>query len=438
MGQLRFGTDGVRGTAFDELSTDYVASLGRAAAEVLGGGDWLIGRDTRESGPALEQALIDGLRSGGAEPRRTGVLPTPALAYLSARHRAPAAMITASHNPYRDNGVKIFAAGGQKLTDDIERAIETALAVHPPKPATGGPDLVLSTALDEYCDFLAHIYSPGSLNELRIVLDCANGATYRAAPRVIAALGGDVTVINAEPDGRNINDHCGATHPKALSAAVIEHRADIGLAFDGDGDRVIAVDELGNIVDGDRMLALAALQLRDDGQLTNDTVVVTVMSNLGFHKAMDAAGIHVVTTAVGDRSVLEALDGGDFAIGGEQSGHIVYRHLATTGDGLLAGLRLAAYVRSTGQALSDLAGKVMTSYPQVLVNVKVAHRHPRVAAELADEIAAAQEALDGEGRILVRPSGTEPLIRVMVEAATQTLAQATADGLAAVVLARFG
>ena len=422
MGQLRFGTDGVRGRAFDELSTDYVASLGRAAAAVLGAGDWLVGRDTRESGPALEQALIDGLVLGGARPMRTGVLPTPALAYLSERHQAPAAMITASHNPYRDNGVKIFATGGQKLTDDIERAIEAALAVHPPMLASGGSDLVLSTAL----------------HGLRIVLDCANGATYRAAPRIVAALGGDVTVINAEPDGRNINDHCGATHPKSLAAAVIECGADIGLAFDGDGDRVIAVDELGSIVDGDRMLALAALQLRDDGQLTNDTVVVTVMSNLGFHKAMDAAGINVVTTAVGDRSVLEALDSGDFAIGGEQSGHIIYRHLATTGDGLLAGLRLAAYVRSTGRALSDLAGRVMTSYPQVLVNVKVAHRHPRVAAELADEIAAAQQALDGEGRILVRPSGTEPLIRVMVEAATQVLAQATADGLAAVVLARFG
>jgi phosphoglucosamine mutase len=255
---------------------------------------------------------------------------------------------------------------------------------------------------------------------------------------VIRRLGADVIVINAEPNGRNINDHCGATHPAALSAAVVANKVDLGLAFDGDGDRVIAVDHHGNVVDGDRMIALAALQLRDEGQLTDDTVVVTVMSNLGFHKSMDAAGIKVITTAVGDRSVLEALDAGDYAIGGEQSGHIVYRHLATTGDGLLAGLRLAAYVRDRGQSLADLAGAVMSSYPQVLVNVKVAHRHPNVDVELASEIAAALESLDGEGRILVRPSGTEPLIRVMVEAANQPLAQATADKLGQLVMARFG
>jgi phosphoglucosamine mutase len=223
-----------------------------------------------------------------------------------------------------------------------------------------------------------------------------------------------------------------------LHRAVVAHGADLGLAFDGDGDRVIAVDHLGNIVDGDRMIALAALQLREEGELTNDTVVVTVMSNLGFHKAMEAAKIDVVTTAVGDRFVLEALEAGDYAVGGEQSGHIIYRHLATTGDGLLAGVRLAAHVHSTGKPLAELAAAVMTSYPQVLVNVKVADRHPLVAAELADEIAAAEATLDGEGRILVRPSGTEPLIRVMVEAATHDLARATADQLAEVVHARFG
>ena len=277
----------------------------------------------------------------------------------------------------------------------------------------------------------------GSLDGLRIVLDCANGAMYEAAPAVARRLGADVVVINAAPDGRNINDRCGATYPATLSAAVVANEADLGLAFDGDGDRVIAVDHVGSIVDGDRMLALAALQLRDEDRLTNDTVVVTVMSNLGFHKAMAAAGINVVTTAVGDRSVLEALEGGDYAIGGEQSGHIIYRHLATTGDGLLAGLRLAAYARTTGRTLADLAGTVMTSYPQVLVNVKVADRHPDVDIELADEIALADASLNGEGRILVRPSGTEPLIRVMVEAATLPLAQATADNLATLVLARF-
>ena len=436
MGQLRFGTDGVRGQALTELTTDYVGSLGRAAAEVLGGGEWLIGRDTRESGPALEQALIDGLRSGGAVPKSLGVLPTPALAYLSLSHRAPAAMITASHNPYRDNGVKIFDVGGAKLTSEIERAIEAALGS--PPPSSLPPDVGHAAAIGEYCDYLVDTVTPGALQGLTIVLDCANGAMYEVAPLAARRLGADAIVINAEPNGRNINERCGATHPASLSAAVIAHGADLGLAFDGDGDRVIAVDHLGNIVDGDRMLALAALQLRDEGQLTNDTVVVTVMSNLGFHKAMDTAGIKVVTTAVGDRSVLEALDAGDYAIGGEQSGHIIYRHLATTGDGLLAGLRLAAYTHNTGRSLADLAGTVMTSYPQVLVNVKVADRHPSVDVELADEIALAQESLNGEGRILVRSSGTEPLIRVMVEAATQPLAQVTADNLAKVVLARFG
>jgi phosphoglucosamine mutase len=436
VGQLRFGTDGVRGRVPDELTADYVVELGRAAAHVLGGGEWLVGRDTRESGPILEQALIDGLRTAGAQPMRTGVLPTPALAYLSARHSAPAAMITASHNPYRDNGVKVFAPGGLKLADDVERAIEAAIGRVP--EASDQAELTLPEAVADYCDHLAQVNARESLRGLQIVLDCANGAMFEAAPRVARMLGADVMVIHAEPNGRNINDHCGATHPASLSAAVVAQGADLGLAFDGDGDRVIAVDHLGTVVDGDRMIALAALQLRAEGQLTNDTVVVTVMSNLGFHKAMIAAGINVVTTAVGDRSVLEALDAGDYAIGGEQSGHIVYRHLATTGDGLLAGLRLAAYVHGTGRSLADLAGTVMTSYPQVLVNVKVAHRHPQVAVELAGEIAAADASLNGEGRILVRPSGTEPLIRVMVEAATQPLAQATADKLADVVLARFG
>jgi phosphoglucosamine mutase len=419
-----------------ELTTDYVASLGRAAAEVMGAGEWLIGRDTRESGPILEGALTNGLAAGDALPLQAGVLPTPALAYLSALHGIPAAMITASHNPWQDNGVKIFAPGGLKLSDTTERAIEASMRAHVdvPVPTTRAHSITAAS----YLDHLADTIGPHGLDGLRIVVDCANGAMFEAAPEVIRRLGAEVIVINAEPNGRNINDHCGATHPAALSGAVVANNVDLGLAFDGDGDRVIAVDHRGDVVDGDRMIALAALQLRDEGQLTDDTVVVTVMSNLGFHKAMDAAGITVITTPVGDRSVLEALDAGDYAIGGEQSGHIVYRHLATTGDGLLAGLRLAAYVRNRGQSLADLAGAVMTSYPQVLLNIKVAHRHPKVDVELAPEIAAALESLDGEGRILVRPSGTEPLIRVMVEASTQPLAQATAEKLGEVVLARFG
>jgi phosphoglucosamine mutase len=334
VGQLRFGTDGVRGRALTELTPDYVAALGRAAAQVLGGDVWLVGRDTRQSGPQLTQALIDGLCAGGARPSVTGIMPTPALAFLSARLGVPAAMVTASHNPWQDNGIKIFGAGGLKLTDDVERAIEAAIGTPPPLSSPTPP--AVSAAVSEYCEHMVGMLGAGSLDGMRIVLDCANGAMHHAAPSVALRLGASVVPINTSPNGRNINEQCGATHPAALAAAVVAHRGDIGLAFDGDGDRVIAVDHLGKVVDGDRLIALAALQLRDEGNLTNDSVVVTVMSNLGFHKAMAAAGVNVITTAVGDRYVLEALDAGNYAIGGEQSGHIIYRHQATTGDGLLA------------------------------------------------------------------------------------------------------
>jgi len=316
----------------------------------------------------------------------------------------------------------------------VERAIEALL--QPELPIPHGAVPAQAAVLDGY---VQHIVGLGrSLAGLRVVLDCANGAMSVAAPAVFRALGADVVVIHDTPDGRNINDHCGATHTASLAAAVVNEGAQLGLAFDGDGDRVIAIDHLGKIVDGDRLIALAALQLRDEGELHHDTVVVTVMSNLGFHKAMADAGIQVLTTAVGDRYVLEALDAHGHSVGGEQSGHIIYRDLATTGDGLLAGMRLAEFVHDSGRTLADMAGTVMTSYPQVLVNVRVRERHPHVAAELAAEIEAAEGSLGGDGRILVRASGTEPLIRVMVEAATQQSAQQVADDLAAVVLARFG
>lgn len=436
---LRFGTDGVRGRALTELTELDVAAFARAAAGVLGGGRWLIGRDTRESGPVLEAAVAYGLRAAGAVPESVGVLPTPALAVLSAAWGCPAVMITASHNPFHDNGVKFFAAGGSKLTDDVERAIEAALdsASGRPVELTSSP-VDASDGLATYRDHLLARFPTRPLDGVRLVLDCANGAMSTIAPVIAEALGASVTVIHAAPDGRNINDACGATHPDDLAAAVVDARADLGLAFDGDGDRVIAVDERGEVVDGDRMLALAALQLKGEGALVDDTVVVTVMSNLGFHRAMHSAGIDVVVTPVGDRYVLEALAAGGYSVGGEQSGHIVYPDAATTGDGLLAGLRLAHHVHSRGVSLHELAAGVMTAYPQVLVNVQVAERHPRIADELAAEIAAAEEDLGGDGRVLVRASGTEPLVRVMVEAATAALAASTADALAAVVRSRFG
>ncbi|MEX0848290.1 MAG: phosphoglucosamine mutase [Ilumatobacteraceae bacterium] len=434
---LSFGTDGVRGRALTELTTSYVASLGSAAGQVLGGGRWLIGRDTRESGSVLEAALVAGLQAAGADPRSLGVVPTPALAHLSSVIGVPAAMITASHNPFHDNGVKIFGPGGLKLDDATESSIERAMVVF-----DGAVESAVSptgdVSLGTYADHIVGMFAHGALAGLRVVLDCANGAMSEVAPLVAARLGADVVVIHASPNGRNINAACGATDPSSLAAAVVGHGAALDLAFDGDGDRVIAVDEHGTIVDGDRLIALAALQLRDAGDLVDDTVVVTVMSNLGFHRAMAAAGIHVVSTAVGDRYVLEALDAGGWSIGGEQSGHIIYRHLASTGDGLLAGMRLAQFVHDHDAPLSVLARDVMSSYPQVLVNVRVAERHPNVADELAAEIAAAEEQLGGEGRILLRPSGTEPLVRVMVEAATGDDARRIADELAAVVQARFG
>jgi phosphoglucosamine mutase len=430
---LKFGTDGVRGVALRELTTEYVAALGRAAASVLGSGRWLVGRDTRESGPALEAAVVAGLAAGGAVPVAVGVLPTPAVAWLAAELGLPAAMITASHNPWRDNGVKIFAAGGLKLTDEVERSIERALDTATPC-APVEPEVV-----DERDHYVMHLVdSHGSLAGLRVVLDCANGAMSDVAPAVFAALGADVTVIHASPDGRNINDRCGATHTASLAREVVTRQAHMGLAFDGDGDRVIAVDHLGRVVDGDRLIALAAIQLRETGRLRGDTVVVTVMSNIGFHRAMARESIEVVTTGVGDRYVLEALDAGGFSVGGEQSGHIIYRDVATTGDGLLAGLQLAEFVHGHHRSLADLAAEVMVGYPQVLVNVKVAERHPHAARELANEIGEAEAALGGDGRVLVRASGTEPLIRVMVEAASDDTARDVAHRLAGAVERRFG
>lgn len=433
---LRFGTDGVRAEALTVLTTDYTTSLARAAAQVLGGSMWLVGRDTRESGSALEAAVVAGLMSAGVSPLLLGIVPTPALAWMSSQMNIPAVMITASHNPWNDNGVKVFAAGGLKLPDDVERSIEAALPLEV-APAAGLT--AIATDHDWRDGYVEHLVGvDGSLSGLRIVLDCANGAAFEAAPAVFSALGAEVVVIHAQPNGRNINERCGATDTGSLAQAVVEHDADLGLAFDGDGDRVIAVDHRGFVIDGDRMIALAALQLRDEGALHHATVVVTVMSNLGFHKAMAAADIHVITTAVGDRYVLEELAAGGFSIGGEQSGHIIYRDLATTGDGVLAGLRLAQFVHESGRPLAELADQVMTTYPQVLINVKVRDRHPQVADELAAEIAAAHAGLGGEGRVLVRASGTEPLIRVMVEANTVATAQRVADDLAAIVRERFG
>lgn len=415
-----------------ELTPEYVLALGRASAAVLGGDRMLVGRDTRRSGPLLEAAFAAGVAAEGVDVELVGVLPTPAVAHLAAADGVTAAVITASHNPFADNGVKVFAAGGRKLDDDVQARIEATLEALGPPTCTGpavGTIRRVDRAGERYVGDLTALLPAGALAGLTVVLDCAHGATSEVGPPAFRALGAEVVVEHATPNGVNINDGCGATHPGPLAAAVLAHGADLGLAFDGDGDRVIAVDHLGRIVDGDRLIALSAIDRRRQGRLADDTVVVTVMANLGFHRAMVAAGINVVETPVGDRHVLAALDAGGYSLGGEQSGHVIHHDLATTGDGVLAGMILAEQIRRCGRPLAEMADEVMTSYPQVLVNLRTAHRHPDPAVLIATELDAAQARLGDDGRVLVRASGTEPLVRVMVEAPDEALARSTADTL---------
>jgi phosphoglucosamine mutase len=447
---LRFGTDGVRGIANAELSPELVLALGRAAARVLGGGQFLLGRDTRLSGPLLQAALSAGLASEGADVTDVGVLPTPALAYLSASRRLPAAVVSASHNPFQDNGVKFFQAGGAKLADETEQALEAALeGLLAGRPAGGGGVLTGAAvgrlcadpvAKESYELHLLGCLGGRRLDGLRLVLDCANGAASATAPQVFDRAGAEVVaVVAAEPDGTNINEGCGSTSPGRLASAVVAARADLGLAFDGDADRVIAVGSRGEVVDGDRMLALFATDLAERGLLPGRTVVVTVMTNLGFHQAMAEAGVKVHTVAVGDRYVLEALEANGWALGGEQSGHIVFRSLATTGDGQLSGLLLADLVARKGAPLAELAGKALRRFPQVLHNVAVADRGGLAEAQgVWDELAKVQEELGERGRALLRPSGTEPVVRVMVEAEGEAEAQAAAERLVAALRRALG
>jgi phosphoglucosamine mutase len=348
------------------------------------------------------------------------------------------AMVSASHNPYRDNGIKLFAAGGTKLSDDVESAIEHELdQLQPPVGEPGSVRPIDESHGAAYVDHVCSLATEGVARSLRIVVDAANGAAHRLVRDIFARLGADVIVIGDAPNGTNINDGCGATAPDALAAAVLEHGADLGIALDGDADRLIAVDHAGAVVDGDHIIAICALDMRANGTLRHDTVAVTTMTNLGFHLAMRDAGIRVVTTDVGDRYVLEALGAHGLALGGEQSGHVIFADHASTGDGMLTAVVLVDIVARSGRSLAALAEAAMTALPQVLVNVSVADRVPDAAALLADDVAAAERELGGEGRVLVRASGTEPLVRVMVEAPTAELANAVADRLASVVRRRF-
>jgi phosphoglucosamine mutase len=441
---LRFGTDGVRGVANAELTPELVLALGRAAARTLGGSRFAVGRDTRVSGPLLQAALTAGMAAEGADVVDLGVVPTPAVAWVAAADGVPAAVISASHNPFPDNGIKFFAAGGRKLSDDAESRLEAELdrvLAHGGSARTGQavgrirPD---PAAADRYEEAVAATLEGRRLDGLRVVLDCANGAAHRVGPAVLRRLGADVTVICDGPDGTNINAGCGSTHPERLQAEVVRRRAHAGLAFDGDADRVVAVDHAGRLVDGDQLLAMCALDLRRRGRLRGDTVVVTVMTNLGFHRAMAAHGIRVVATAVGDRYVLEALEANGWSLGGEQSGHIIFRDLATTGDGLLTGVQVLDLVCRSGRPLAELAG-VMERMPQVLRNVRVADRDGlEEAASLWEEVRAVEALLGDRGRVLVRPSGTEPVVRVMVEAPTREAADAAAERLCAAIARALG
>jgi phosphoglucosamine mutase len=447
-----FGTDGVRGLANHDLTVELSLGLAQAAAVVLGKGRVadgrrasgrrpvaVVARDPRVSGEFISAAVAAGLASSGVDIYDAGVIPTPALAFLVADFEADfGVMISASHNPAPDNGIKFFARGGKKLPDIVEDRIEAALAE--PKLAPDGVEVGhIRRFADAEDRYVVHLVStlPHRLDGLHVVLDCAHGAASGVSPDVFTLAGAKVTVLGAEPDGYNINDGVGSTHLDQLAAAVLEHGADLGIAHDGDADRCLAIDHLGRVVDGDQIMAVLALSMKERGKLTDDTLVATVMSNLGLRVAMQEHGITVLQTAVGDRYVLEALTEKNLALGGEQSGHVIMSEYATTGDGILTGLHLASEMARTGKSLAELAS-VMTVYPQILVNVRGVDRE-RVHTDevLTAAVRAAEAELGDSGRVLLRASGTEPLVRVMVEAADQATADRLAHALADVVRERL-
>jgi len=440
-----FGTDGVRGLANGEVLTPELAvALAAAAAHVLAERDRshrpvaVVGRDPRASGEMLEAAVVAGLTAAGADALRVGVLPTPAVAYLVGALDADlGVMISASHNAMPDNGIKLFAAGGHKLPDAVEHAVEERVDVLGDRPTGAAIGRVRDLPDDAHARYADHLLlaTPGPLDRLRVVVDCAHGAASAIAPEVYRRAGAEVIAIAAEPDGLNINDGVGSTHLDLVRRAVLEHGADLGIAHDGDADRCLAVDASGADVDGDRILAILALAMRDANELAGNTLVATVMSNLGLHLAMRDLGITMRTTAVGDRYVLEELRAGGFTLGGEQSGHVVMPAHATTGDGLLTALRLMARMATTGTSLAELAS-VVTVLPQVLENVRVADKEAVAASDdVRAAVADAERELGDSGRVLLRPSGTEQLVRVMVEAATAEQAKAIAVRIAEVVAA---
>ncbi|GEB44143.1 MULTISPECIES: phosphoglucosamine mutase [Microbacterium] len=446
-----FGTDGVRGLANGLLTAELALHLAQATAVVLGQGrsaearkaegrrlTAVVARDPRVSGEFLSAAVAAGLASSGVDVLDAGVIPTPATAFLIADRDADfGVMVSASHNPAPDNGIKIFARGGTKLPDIVEQRIESALDWDRLQPTGAGVGRIRRFA-DAEDRYVLHLLGslPHRLDGIHVVLDCAHGAAAGVSPETFKDAGAQVTVIGAEPDGLNINDGVGSTHLDVLAEAVVRLGADVGIAHDGDADRCLAVDAQGNIVDGDQIMAILAVAMKDRGALADDTLVATVMSNLGLHRAMEAHGIRVLQTGVGDRYVLEAMNEGGYSLGGEQSGHVIMSEFATTGDGLLTGLHLVAEMARQNKTLAELAS-IMTVYPQVLVNVRGVDRDGVSDEGVQEAVAASTAELGDSGRVLLRASGTEPLVRVMVEAASEEDARAHADRLADVVRERL-
>jgi phosphoglucosamine mutase len=442
-----FGTDGIRGLANGEtLTAEIAVDVAVAAAHILVESSKnsrpvaIVGQDSRASGEFLESAVAAGLASAGVDVLRVGVLPTPAIAYLVAQTGADlGVMISASHNPMPDNGIKLFSRGGGKLDDAIEAAIEKRMGEPWTRP-TGRNVGRITFDQGASARYLSHLLASVStpLSGLKIVVDCANGASSHVAPIAYDQAGAKVIAIHNSPDGWNINENCGSTHLEDLQAAVVREGADLGIAHDGDADRCLAVDAQGNVIDGDAIMTILARGFKSRGALKSNTIVGTVMSNLGFMHAMKEAGIEVITTAVGDRYVLEKMLEGDFSLGGEQSGHLIMREFANTGDGILTALQLAQEVIRTGKPLSELAAS-MQRFPQVLINVpNVAKEKLESSKVISDAVAQAEATLADNGRVLLRASGTEPLVRVMVEASSDNLAQEIAATLAAVVKAELG
>lgn len=449
MGKL-FGTDGVRGVANSELTPELAYKLGKVGAFVLGEEKErpviLIGKDTRISGDMLEDAISAGILAMGGNVIKAGVLPTPAVAYLVKHYQADAGVvISASHNPFEFNGIKFFNGSGFKLDDDIEDRIEDIItrdidvSSHITGDKLGRRLIADEDAFNCYADFLKSSIDV-DISGMKIILDCANGAAYKIAGKVFKDLGAEVTVISNKPDGLNINLMCGSTHPGALQEAVSGQNADIGLAFDGDADRLIAVDELGRIIDGDKVMCICAKMLKDADQLPGNKVTATVMSNLGFHKAIQAMGCSVDVTAVGDRYVLESMLKTGCAIGGEQSGHIIFLNHSTTGDGILSALQLVKAIKLTGEKPSAVSDGI-TIYPQVLVNAAIKNENKKKYIndpEISAEIARLEGIMSGEGRVLIRPSGTEPLVRVMIEGRDKQVITKLAQNLAGMLTEKFG